>query len=470
MLEQFLYILPLLILLGGVFALTVKKFEANATPQCFKLSRLILIISLVLSIIFYNRPMVANLSLANYSTLLFICWLFTSALVILHLAQKWFNTMQQSGASFCRPLVMAVLSGCLLIISKNLFLTTIALILLIFANMLILWQSHENKHSHWLKGTPLKLSLFFGLLIIIIMGKLYYTCGTTDYNVLQIALAQNQHLLVFAAVCCLLLAFVFLLAAAPLHYWLLEIATKASLPVLIYFMLVPTTLSLIGLTRLNMMMLLPLSNSLQIFYVGIGIMSIFVGAISACSSSNIRQILICSIIYNMGVIFFILQHFSLLNVQTAIVYWFICWLAYVGIGTSLFCFKSKGEYLFAVEQFANAAYQKPYATLMVTLFLFSLLGVPPLSGSLGLFAVLNELAGHNHFYSIVYILSMLIIMSYAYLSFIQKLYFANSRNNFDRSGMDLHILLFFVAVIMVLITIEPRYLMEYPWIAEIFHG
>lgn len=465
MLEHFLYILPLLILLGGTVVLTFKKYEANATTQCFKLSRLILTTSFILSIIFYNRPMLINISSANYLTLIFICWLFISAFLTLYLAQKWFSTMQQSGVAFCRPLIVTVTAGCLLIISKNLILSTIALVLLIFSNRRILHQYDERP-----KNMPLNLSYFFALLLILITYCFYNHFGSANYGVLQTALAQNQnHLIVYAAVCGYILSFIFLLAAAPLHYWMIKISPQISLPVLTYAVLIVPTLCLISLTHLSVTAFWPFHNYLHLFFITIGIISVFVGAVSACSSANIRQILICGVIYNIGVIFLVLQHFSWSNMQTAFIYWLICWLAYTGICISLFCFKNKGEYLFTIDQFTNAVYQKPYATLMLTLFFFSLLGLPPLTGSLGLFYILNELAVHSHFYIIIYILVMLIIISCAYLKIISKLHHADNHHTFDRTGTDLHLFLFITAVVMFLVVVQPHYLMDYPCLTEFFH-
>lgn len=471
MLEHFLYILPLLILLGGISILAFKKYETGTTSQCFKLSRLILIISFVLSIIFYNRPMLINISSANYLTLIFICWLFISAFIVLYLAQKWFSTMQQSGVSFCRPLITAVAAGCLLIISKNMILTTMALVLLIFTNCCMLLQCNENKYCQHQKNMPLNLSYFFAILLILITCGFYNYFGSADYIVLQTALAQNQNnMMTFLAVCGFILCFMFILAVAPLHYWLIKISAQIGLPILTYFMLIPTTLCLIGLTHLNVTIFLPFNNYLRLFYIGIGMMSVFVGAVSACSYTNIRQILVCSVVYNIGVIFLILQHLSCSGMQTALIYWLICWLAYAGICISLFCFKSKGEYLFTIDQFVNAAYHKPYATLLLTLFLFSLLGLPPLTGSLGLFYILSELAAYNHFYLIIYVLMMLIIISYAYLHFIQKLYFSDNHHTFDRTGADLHLFLFIIAAAMFFIILQPHYMIDYPWLKELIHG
>lgn len=106
----------------------------------------------------------------------------------------------------------------------------------------------------------------------------------------------------------------------------------------------------------------------------------------------------------------------------------------------------------------------------MTLLLFSLLGLPPLSGALSLFAVLNELAVHNHFYSLVYVLVMLLVLSYAYLQFVQKIYFDSSRYNFDRTGFDLYIVLLLIMVVMAFVVLQPHYLIGNSWLSEIFYG
>ena len=471
MVEQFIYMLPLLILLCGVIFFAFKNFSAEATPQCFKLSRLILLASFIMQVIFYNRPMLANLSSANHLTLIFICWLYGAAAINLYLARKWFNGIKQSGASFCSAIIFAVISGCLLIISKNIFLTGGAIILLFFITYRILKENDDGNLLMQHRASYAKMILFFSLMLGMAAWIIYKQSGVSDYVSLKNFFENHQgNILSYISVCIFIVSIIFFVGMAPLHYWFATASAKMSLPVLIYFLLVPPILGLISLSRLNMLMLILFNDNLQIFYAGISLISVFIGALGACSSSNIRQLLVYTLILQQGIVYLVLQHFSLEAVQTAIVYLLVCWLAVTGICIGLFCFKIKGEYLSHFEQFANASYQKPYAAAVMTLLLFSLLGLPPLSGALSLFAVLNELAVHNHFYSLVYVLVMLLVLSYAYLQFVQKIYFDSSRYNFDRTGFDLYIVLLLIMVVMAFVVLQPHYLIGNSWLSEIFYG
>lgn len=471
MIEHFIYMLPLLILLFGSTIFACKKFATDDTPQCFKLCRLTIAVSFAFSIIFYNRPMLVGLSSANHLTSILLSWLFVNVFIILYLARKWFNGIKQSGDYFCSGIIFATIAGCLLIISKNIVLTAGAVILLIAVNIRMLQKYSDSLQNLQFKNIYTKSALWLIIMLLAATAKLYFQAGSGDYEIVQNMLHEKQSdFITFGASCILVLAFMFLLAAAPLHYWLIYTAAKMSLPILIYFLLLVPTVAFACLIRLDMLMLSTISGSLQILYCAIGFMSVFVGAVGACGSINIRQMLAYTLVFFVGIDFIILQHLTLDAVQTAIVYWFFCWLALCGICITLFCFKNKGEYLLQFDQFANAAYKKPYAALIMTLLFFSLLGLPPLTGSLGLFAVLNELAAHNCFYSLIYVLLMLLILSYAYLNVIQKIYFENSRNNFDRTGFDIYILLFAIVALMIFVALQPHYLIGNLWMAEIFYG
>lgn len=471
MIEHFIYMLPLLILLFGSTIFACKKFLADDTPQCFKLCRSIIAVSFVFSIIFYNRPMLIGFSSANHLTYILLSWLFVNVFIILYLARKWFNGIKQSGDYFCSGIIFATIAGCLLIISKNIVLTAGAVILLMTVNIRMLHKCSESLQNLQLKNVYTKSALWLMIILLAAVIKLYFQAGSGDYEIVQHMLQEKQsNIMTFGAACVLVLAFIFLLAAAPLHYWLIYAAAKMSLPILIYFLLLVPTAAFACLIRLDMLMLSTIGGSLQILYCAIGFMSVFVGAVGACASVNIRQMLAYTLVFYIGIDFIILQHFTLDAVQTAIVFWFFCWLALCGICIALFCFKNKGEYLLRFDQFANAAYKKPCAALIMTLLFFSLLGLPPLTGSLGLFAVLSELAVHNHFYSLVYVLVMLLVLSYAYLQFVQKIYFDSSRYNFDRTGFDLYIVLLLIMVVMAFVVLQPHYLIGNSWLSEIFYG
>ena len=155
-----------------------------------------------------------------------------------------------------------------------------------------------------------------------------------------------------------------------------------------------------------------------------------------------------------------MQSFSLNAVNTGVIYLLVYSLAMYGICACLFGIKLKGDYLFMLDEFEGAAYKRPYISAMLTIFIFSLLGLPPFLGFFGVFSALSYLAKHDSFYQFGYIMLMLIVLSYGYLQIIKNIYFEKSKENFDRADSGIYVAVLFNALLMIIITLKPQYLMQ----------
>ena len=139
---------------------------------------------------------------------------------------------------------------------------------------------------------------------------------------------------------------------------------------------------------------------------------------------------------------------------------FVYLLAILGICSCLFGLKKKGEYLFMLTEFEGAAQKRPYITAMMLVFMFSLLGMPPLSGFLGLFSALNYQALHHHFYQLIYLLIMMLVVGYAFLQIMRTLYFIEHKTAFDRADSGIYTAIFLNAILMLIIVLKPQFLAE----------
>lgn len=459
MLEYIIYLSPLAVLFGGIFLFSFYNYKQDEKNRCFKISRILLSVSLLLTVIFYNKPMLPDVTAANRFTLLFQVLLYGGALMLLYLSRRWFVAMKLSGYRFCYGVLLAVLAGDLLIVSRHLTLTLGAMVLLLFCHYMLLKNADQQKQWSFDMRVYVTSALICTLLLLAAAAVLYWQCGTLDYKQLYVYLSVAvQNVYVYAAAAVLIFGFMFLLCLAPLHYCFTEMMGKAILPVFAYFILVPTAAYWGGFIRLHLRVLASQSGSLQLIYMGIGLLSIGVGAVGACSGKNIRKILAYSSVYHLGIVFLLLQHFTPQAAQSAFIYWLTYMLAMLGICTALFSLKIKGEYLFWQNDLAGLAYRHSYVAAMLTLFLFSLLGLPPLAGFLGIFTVLNSLIGQLHFYQVIYVLLMMLVIGYAYIQLIKTMYFEDAKETFDRADMGLYTIMLAVVLIMALLLVEPHLL------------
>lgn len=461
MLENIVYLSPLIVLLSAVFILLFSERGEEEQYGCFKLSKIMMLISFALTIIFYNKPLIADVTSGNRYTLLFECLQYCGGFTLLYLSRKWFASMKVSGYVFCGIIFVALLFGSLLIRSHNLLLSMVCCLFLMMGNYALLRTNTIKTES----TVNERIYLFLLILCIIFAATcllILYHYGTYfDYSQIKNILSSNEDdLLLFVAASCGISVFVSMLGLAPLHFWFTEMSGKEVLPVFAYFIMLPVCAVCAGFIRFNTEVLSPLADNFYMFYKSIALVSVTLGAFGVCSGQNVRKILAYGTVFHLGIILLVMQGFSLNSVNAGLIYMLVYMLAMYGICVCLFGLKIKGEYLFMLSDFDGAAYKIPYISAMFAIFIFSLLGIPPFLGFFGVFSALSYLAKHDSFYQFGYIVLMLIILSYGYLQIIKNLYFEKSKENFDRADSGIYIAVLLIALLMVVIMLKPQYLMQ----------
>ena len=460
MIENLIYLSPLLALLVGIIGMLLFNKEQVNNSRCFHMARLVLLISFFLVIVFYNKALLPTITQGSHFTLLFECLLYLCAFVVLYLSKKWFASMNEAGNIFCCCIFTAVLCGCLLIESHNLLLTAVMCILLMLNNYVLLANFRKNKEYVLSIKTYMSIMFMCWMVLIGALGILYYFQLDFSYDMLRVDLDVNHdNPLIYTAMAGVIIGFVFLLGLAPLHFGFTEALSETILPVITYFILVPVVACVGSFIQLNLHVLAPMHDKLKFFYEAVALLSIGVGAVGACSAQNIRKIFAYGAVNHLGLLMLVLYHFTMKTVDSSFVYLFVYLLAMGGVCTTLFGLKIKGEYLEMLHEFCGAAYKRPYVAAMMTVFIFSLLGVPPFLGFLGTFSVLSRLAVYN-LYELVYVLIMMLVLAYAYIQVIRTFYFEESKAVFDRADKGIYTAMLFNAVLMLVIMVNPQYLVE----------
>lgn len=460
MIENLVYLSPLLVLLVGILMMLVSDKDYINNSRCFRIARLVLLISFFLVIVFYNKALLPMITQGSHFTLLFECLLYLCAFVVLYLSKKWFMSLNEAGNIFCCGIFAAVLCGCLLIESHNLLLTVVMCVLFMLNNYILLFNFRKKKEYVLSTKTYMTIMFMCWALLIGALGILYYLQFDFSYNMLRTDLDVNQNNpLVFASMAAIVVSFMFLLGLAPLHFGFTEALGETILPVISYFLLVPVVACIGSFIQFNVYVLSPYYDKLKFFYEAVALLSIGIGAIGACSVQNIRKIFAYGAVSHLGLLMLILYHFTVKTVDSSFVYLFVYLLAMGGVCSTLFGLKIKGEYLEMLHEFCGAAYKRPYVAAMMTVFIFSLLGVPPFLGFLGTFSVLSRLAVYN-LYELVYVLLMMLVLAYAYIQVIRTFYFEESKAVFDRADKGIYTTMLFNAVLMLVIMVNPEYLVE----------
>jgi NADH-quinone oxidoreductase subunit N len=458
LIENLIYSSPIITLVCGLLFLCFLHRFDKERRKCFRLCKLTILTGFCLTVIFYNKTAFPELARPNLFTLLFQIMMYLTALATFYLSRKWYYNMNESGYLFCGGLLISLIAGNLLTSSVNLGLTTLAIGLLLTGNYFLLKHADKKKEIYTSRQIYAVVATIVYTLLLATTLIFYYRTQDLSYETLQTYLAENaSNSATFCLASLLIFAFIFLLGAAPLHYWFTETMGQIILPVLTYFILVPVCPVIGAFIRLHTLLLSPLNNLFYIFFAGISFLSIGIGALGACSGKNLRKIFAYSSVYHLGIVILMFQNFSYTSVQSAFVYLFVYLLAMYGICASLFGIKSKGEYLFMLSDFEGVSYKRPYISAMLTVFLFSLIGFPPFLGFVGELTILNNLAQNGHLYQMMYLFAAMVVIAYAYLQIIKTIYFTDNHTPFDRADTGIYIAVLIDLLIMSALILQPLY-------------
>lgn len=460
MLENFIYFSPVWILIVSLIGLLLRSSDNSSQQFNFRIAKIFSLISFGLSIIFYNKVAFPEFINTNSFVMLFRIILYGSIFAILFLSQKWYSSMNTSARLFCEGIIISLIFGNILLMSANIIVTGTAIIGLFIAGYILYLHADKKKELYLSAKLYGLFALIFSFILIFAIFLLYKETSSLSYsdisNYLKI---YTDNFKIFTVLSLFLLVFLFMIALVPLHFWFTETMGQIILPVFTYFILVPPVLGVATIVRWNIIVLGPYTELFSVFYRIVALLSVVIGALGACSGKNIRKIFSYSSIYHLGIIFLMLQQFDVLSLNNAFIYLFIYLLSMLGICTSLFGLKIKGEYLFMISDIEGASQKRPYISAIMTAIMFSLIGFPPFLGFLGLFTIFDELIRISGYYQLGIIIFSLVIISYAYLQIIKALYFETSRENFDRADIGIYIALLINIVIMIIITLNPKYLL-----------
>jgi len=457
MIESVIYFSPILLLLCGIMLIFLGYVSGFGLNTTFRLTKFSLIGSFVLAVIFYNRTPFPAIARADSFSAVFQAVMYIGAFIVLYLSRKWYAGTDKDEHLFCCGLLMSVIAGNLLSSSENLLLTVGSSSLFMMSNYLLFRHADKSKENFASSSLYAVSAIFFFIISLTGMIILYHLNeGNLNYADLSVYFAvhhKNPYIFYLAAAEVLL--FVFLLNMSPLNFWYTETAGRIILPVFTCLTLVPIGGCFAGFIRLNVSMLSAQLPRLTLFYEWLGVLALFSGAVGACSAKNVRKIFAYGAVFHLGIVFLVLHSFTPNVINVAVLYIIIYLLEMYGVCAAMYGLKSKGEYLFMLSDFSGAAYRRPYISLMLMLFLFSLLGFPPFLGFAGIFSALNSLAMTNDFYLLALSAGFLMILAYGYLQIVKSLYFENSNIIFDRADRGIYLAICLVFLLMMFMALKP---------------
>lgn len=359
-------------------------------------------------------------------------------------------------------LILSVVLGAnLLVMSSNLLMLVLALELISISSYVLTAGQHlsrlraEAAWKFFLFGSAATAVMIFG------MSYLYGMTGTLDISstqFLQLASTGSSPLFILAGLMTLG-GFLFKMSAVPFHFWVPDVYESIPAPLVAFFSVVPKLAGLGAIIKLSLA--LHLFGQSQVNWslvLGVvAVLSIIIGNIAALSQSDAKRMMAWSSVAQAGFLIAGAASFSIEGVRITLFYAAV----FLVMNFAAFVFidsleRSTGTT--RMDKLVGMGKVMPLPSVLVSLALFSLTGLPPMAGfmaKLFLFSSIWEKYGASgnivYFILLVAALAGTVISLFFYLR-IPYYLFVNRPGSSEEPAKGIKISLFQNLLSLILVT------------------
>jgi NADH-quinone oxidoreductase subunit N len=245
--------------------------------------------------------------------------------------------------------------------------------------------SNESALKYFILGSFATGFLLYG------MALLYGATGTTSLNGISQYLTKNlvQNPILLIGMALLVIGFGFKIAAVPFHMWAPDVYQGAPSPITAFMSAGPKAAAFAAFVRVFMEALPALHDEWVVVIWTIAVLSMTVGNIIALVQDNIKRMLAYSSIAHAGYVLVAFLSAGELGISSILYYMLAYTFMNIGAFAIIGVLGGKGEEKVNVVDYNGLGYTHPVAAIAMSLFLFSLAGIPPTAGFLGKFYIFS---------------------------------------------------------------------------------
>lgn len=282
-------------------------------------------------------------------------------------------------------------------------------------------QSNEASLKYILFGAVSTGSMLYGITL------LFGLTGTTKMALIHSALVQgagggNNAFMLLVATVLILAGFGFKTASVPFHFWCPDVYTGAPTPVTAFLSVAPKAAGFATLIRFFFTGLSHTGAGSQwgpltalnwtVLVLMISVITMTLGNIAALRQDNIKRMLAYSSIAHAGYILMGTVVLTSQGLQAVLVY-LITYL-FMNLGAFVIVieiYNRTGS--FDLKDYRGLWRRSPFLTISMTIFMLSLMGIPPFAGFFGKLYVFGAAVNHNlAWYAVVGALNSVIAVYY----------------------------------------------------------
>lgn len=280
-------------------------------------------------------------------------------------------------------------------------------------------KSNEAGLKYFVLGSLASGMMLFG------MSLVYGFAGSINFSDLGSLFAGGGEISkgVILGLVLIIVGFCFKLSAVPFHMWTPDVYEGSPTPVTAFFATAPKIAALVLLTRVLLEPFATVFNQWQQIIIFASVASLVVGALGGIMQTNIKRLIAYSAIGYVGFLLMGLASGSQAGVQAMLIYMSLYIFMCIGMFGCMLFAKRGGVYMENLKDLSGLSQTNPALAIAISICIFSMAGIPPLSGFFGKFYVILATIQAGLTWLAVAGVIASVVACYYYLKIIKMMYF-----------------------------------------------
>jgi NADH-quinone oxidoreductase subunit N len=322
-------------------------------------------------------------------------------------------------------------------------------------------RNNESALKYFLLGSFATAFLLYGI------AWIYGITGSTNLvEIRRVLISAGAPSLVLTgtAAALMFVGFGFKISAAPFQVWAPDVYQGAPGPVSAFLSVGPKAAAFAILIRVFLTAFAPISDRWEPFVWGCALATMMVGNFAALQQTNIKRMLAYSSIAHAGYVLVAVAAHSAIGSAAAMFYLAAYALTNFGAFAVVTYVARKGEKFVKIEDFNGLAQRQPMMAAMLSIFLFSLIGVPLTGGFFGKFYIFKAALDANLVWLTVLGLLNSAVAAYYYLRILVVMYMnepQESANDLQPAGPAMKVAVYGSAIGTLFLGIFPSFVLDF---------
>lgn len=353
-----------------------------------------------------------------------------------------------------------VSSGSLLTLYIGIELQSLALYVLAAYNRDSL-RASEAGLKYFVLGALSSGLLLYGISMV------YGFTGSLDFETIGAVIAEDgMRSGIIAGMVFMLCGLGFKISAAPFHMWTPDVYEGAPTPVTGFFAGAPKFAAIALITRLLVGPFGGIEDQWQQVVIVFAVLSMFIGAVGALRQTNIKRLMAYSSIANMGYAMVALAAGGEAGIRGMLIFMSIYVITVIGVFACILQMRIRDGMVEEISDLAGLSKNNQSLAVIFSIFLFSLMGIPPLLGFFGKWFAFIPAMEAGLIWLVVFALVASVIGAFYYLRIVKVMWFEEGDRDFVEAPTTLRFLSGISAMLLCILIIPFLALPIQGWITS----